>query len=132
MNSMMTKEQVKELSKLAELFETDCRRVADVLRDFEAYRNPWEHNISNAEDFFPFPDEVYWKGWDRDNDLISGTFPIEYLSMTDDEIREAAEKYNAEYLEKKRLEKEDMERAETAAEYELYERLKEKFEGTKI
>lgn len=129
----MTKEEVKKFKELCEQFEEDCSRVASILSQFEVY-NKSEENITFASRFLPNgKDEVYWHGdeyWRYGgHEEHEGYFPIKYLSMTDEQVRKAGARKNAEFLKKKK-EKEDAIAAEKKRkEYEQYQKLKEQFEN---
>jgi hypothetical protein len=124
----MKQEEIKKFDELNVFFQNDCHRVAEVLMGFFVYRDPWYSDIRNASTFEIQGDEVAWEGRDRDNDLISGTFPSRYLSMSNEDIEREAKERNEEYL--KELEEKDKAREEKRQQekYEQYLKLKKEFE----
>ena len=130
----MKQEQIEQYESLNAIFQEDCERVARILSDYAVYTERWEtSNIEFAQNFSLCGVEVDWNGdeyWSYGgHEYHSGSFPVSYLSMTDEELRAAAEKENNAYLEELRKKKEKKQKAQDAADYEQYQRLKEKFEN---
>lgn len=125
----MKQEEIKKFDELNVYFQNDCHRVVDILMGFFVYRDPWFSDIRYANTFEIQGDEVAWEGHDRDNDLISGTFPSRYLSMSNEDIEREAKERNEEYL--KELEEKDKKREEKRQQekYEQYLKLKKEFEN---
>ena len=125
------------------------KTLEELVNVFEAY----EEIVSRASDIAELPSgtSVDYIEYDGANGMIDvyGTsvcrgecyheedrFPIEWLIMTDEQVKEAkAEKKRAELLAKQEREREKAERAAREQEEKdraEYERLKLKFEGTTV
>lgn len=124
----MTKKDLEQYQKLHDEFVSECERVAKILSNLEdSY--PYD-NTAFAETFEPCGVEVSWAGYDihcGETDYYNGYFPIEYLTMTDDELNKIVEKKN----EERKAEQERREKAKAAQEKEWrkakYEELKKEF-----
>ncbi len=124
----MQKKDLEQYQKLHDEFVSECKRVAKILSNLEnSFPND---NIAFAETFEPAGVEVSWTGYDSycgETDYYSGYFPIEYLTMTDDELNKIVEKKNKEW----EAEQERREKAKAAQEKEKrkakYEELKKEF-----
>lgn len=127
----MTPEEINAYAELSEKFNNDCDRVAKILGQFKVFAKNWADNINYADNFTINGDSVKWEGLDFDNDYISGSFPVEYLSMTDSEVKEKAFEQNEKYLEEIRKEMEAIKERELDSEYKKFLELKEKFENKK-
>lgn len=128
----MTKEQIEQYESLNKIFQEDCERIAKVLSDYDVFTKRWEtSDITYAQNFSICGVDVDWNGdeyWNYGgHEYHSGSFPVSYLSMTENELRAAAEKENNAYLDELRKRKEKRQKAQDAADYEQYKRLKEKF-----
>lgn len=104
----MQKKDLEQYQKLHDEFVSECKRVAEILSNLEdSY--PYD-NTAFAETFEPAGVEVSWTGYDTyrgETDYYNGYFPIEYLTMTDDELNRIVEKKNEEWeAEKERINKE--------------------------
>jgi len=127
----MKKEELAQYAELCEKFEDECNRVCNILKDSKIRHGDCE-DISYAERFrLCGYDSVVWEGdeyWSYGgHEEHSGDFPTDFLTMSDDELLKIVEKENEEWearQEKKRREKEEMERAKRLAEYE---KLKKEF-----
>ena len=119
-----------DLNKFAELYNKfieDCNRVADILK----YAPEYEKDIDFADEFVLEGDDVFWEGdeyWNYGgHEYHSGTFPAEYLTMSDKELKgivdKKIEEYNKRQEEKKRLRRE----AEKEARRKEYEKLRAEF-----
>ena len=126
---MMTQEEINKFSELSDKFYNDCYRVTEILGRFKVFTQHWSNDIRYADNFTVNGNSVEWDGSDRENDCISGSFPVEYLFMTDSEVEEKASEQNEKYLEEIRKEMEDIKERELQSEYETYLRLRNKFEG---
>lgn len=117
----MTQEELEEIKEL----EKKIKKIFSDLKDEGGY-------ICFADTFYCEDDEVAWHGVETGSyqyyEEHNGYFPIEYLSFTDDELRDEVVKKNIEY--KKRLEKEreEKEKAETEKRRKLFETLKKEFD----
>ena len=129
----MTKEQVEQYQTLDNIFNEECSRVAEILRDYEVYTDKWETgDITYAQEFSIDGVVVDWKGdeyWNYGgHEYHSGDFPVSYLSMSENELRAVAEKENDAYLAEINAEVRKRKEAQDKADYEKYLKLKEKFE----
>ena len=126
----MKKEELAQYVVLCEKFENECNRVCNILKDSKNRHGNCE-DITYAERFHLSDDSVAWKGdeyWSYGgHEYHSGYFPVDFLTMSDDELLKIVEKENEEWeaeQEKKRREAKEMERAKRLAEYE---KLKKEF-----
>lgn len=124
----MTQEDIKEYMKLNNKFIKDCKRVKEIfsdLRDDDGY-------IYFANTFYCEYDEVHWHGVESGSyqyyEDHYGSFPIKYLSFTDDELRAVVEQKNKEYDEQLEKEHEEEEEREKAKRKILFETLKREFD----
>lgn len=133
----MLKEEVEQLKKLAKPFINDCERVVKIIGKFGVFNQCGSGCLAFADTFRVTEDEqIWWEGdeyWNYGGyEHHSGTFPIEYLAMTDEELLAEGTRLNEEYLEKKRKEKEEEEKknkeAKKKRDYATYLRLKKEFE----
>lgn len=120
----MDKKELKQLTKLYDKFFDDCCRVRDILIDSNKRHGEYV-DITYADTFNIMGDYVSWKGdeyWEHGGyEEHSGYFPLDLLTMTDDELREIVAKENEELEreeEMKKKEKADREKAERLAKYE--------------
>lgn len=127
----MTQEELEKYSELNKKFRNDCERIAEILSDL---KEPKQHdgcNITYADNFCLCGTDVDWSGdeyWNYGGyEHHSGSFPKEYLTMTDDEIRAIVEKENMKYDEKKEAEKKTKEDEDRAERFRQYEELKKEF-----
>ena len=126
----MDQKQLQEYRILNSLFEKDCDRVAKVLKGLERNKGREGSDIDYADEFHLSGDEIDWYGTEYfrgDCEYHSGSFPVAYLDMTDEEIQAIVDKDNEEYrkeCEKKRKEEEDK---KTAAAWAMYQKLKKQF-----
>ena len=129
----MSPKQLQEYRLLQEEFENDCQRVAKILEGLERYKGMEGRDIRYAESFVINGDNIDWSGeetWRYGGyEMHSGSFPVAYLFMTDDELKEIVDLANEEYRMKQeenaRLEQEK----QKAKRMEEYEKLKKEFEG---
>lgn len=90
-------------------------------------------NICSCEDIMGFCNygdgNIYIRVWSQDCGNDAYCFPLKYMSMTDDEIKECEKKKAEEIREKaEREDREEKKRLEREERKE-YERLKKKYEG---
>lgn len=101
----MTKEEVKTFVELYDKFIEDCKRVRIVMDS--VYRN--KYSIYYANTYRLKKDKVLWYG-ERTSEYpnefgdfytvdLWGSFPIEYLSMSDEVLREAVIQHYQQELE---------------------------------
>ena len=127
----MTQEELKKYSELNNKFISDCERVAKILSDLKEPKQYDGCDITYAGDFYLCGADVEWSGdeyWNYGgHEHHSGSFPKEYLTMTDDELKAIVEKENKEYNEKKEAEKKAKEDKDRAERFRRYEELKKEF-----
>lgn len=124
----MNKQDLKQLSTLYSEFEKECQRVADILSNLENHNG----EVMYATEFKPGGNIVIWSGHDtfwHETTYYYGDFPLEYLTMTDDELKEIVEKENEAHRKKEDEDEKKKEEAEKAKRREEYEKLKKEFEG---
>ena len=117
----MKKTDLEKYSELHEEFIRECDRVADIVKHMPLYKN----DIEFADRFVLEGDDVFWEGdeyWSRGgHEYHSGTFPAEWLTMTDDELLFIVEKEIDDYnklAEERSKKKAEEEKAARRAEYE--------------
>lgn len=117
----MKKADLEKYSELHEEFIRECDGVVGIVKDMPEYKN----DIEFADKFVLEGGTVFWEGdeyWSRGgHEFHSGTFPAEWLTMTDDEllviVEEKIDKYNK-WVEEKHKKKAEEEKAARRAEYE--------------
>ena len=96
----MTQEELTQYVELCEKFEDECNRVCNILKDSKI-RHGSCGNISYAERFRLCDDSVAWEGdeyWSYGgHEEHSGYFPVDFLTMSDDELLKIVEKENEEW-----------------------------------
>lgn len=123
----MKKDDLNKFTELYNKFLEDCNRVVNILKQAPEYKN----DIEFAGTFILEDDTVDWEGdeyWNYGgHEYHSGSFPAEYLTMSDEELKKIVDKkieeYNKREEEKKRLRRE----AEKAERFKEYEKLKAEF-----
>lgn len=93
----MTREEIKLYDELDTKFIEAAEKAVQILRKS---RKREREGIAEANEFKIYDDEVYWKGvisCRGEQDEVDGFFPIDYLSMSDEELEEAVKKENEEY-----------------------------------
>jgi len=127
----MTQEELKRYSELNNKFISDCKRIAKILSGLEEPKQHEGCDITYANDFCLCGACVDWSGdeyWNYGgHEYHSGSFPEEYLTMTDDEIIAIVEKENMKYDEKKKAAKKIREEKDRAKRFKQYEELKKEF-----
>lgn len=125
----MKPEELQKYRMLNRAFEENCDRVAKVLRGREFGKET--HDITYANEFHLDGDEVCWSGdeyWNYGgHEYHSGSFPVEYLVMDDEELRKIVEEENRKHNEEVEKRKEERRKQEKSARLELYEKLKKEF-----
>lgn len=127
----MTREELEKYSELNNKFTSDCERVAKILSDLKEPKQHEGCDISYANDFCLCGANVDWSGdeyWNYGgHEYHSGSFPKEYLTMTDDELKAIVEKENNKYTERKEAAKKIREEKDRAKRFRQYEELKKEF-----
>lgn len=130
-------EAEQRASRLRKGFVARCLCIRKYL-EFVHYKvlGNWDENPYYAKEFEIDGDEVLWSGTDNDGDYVEGSFPLELLTYTDEQLEKWAndkvaqiEKQKEEELIKKEKEDSERKRNDERLEFELYQRLKEKYEG---
>ena len=123
----MEKSDLNKFSELYNKFIEDCNRVIDILR----YSPEYENDIEFADKFVLEDDTVFWNGdeyWSYGgHEYHSGTFPAEYLTMSDKELKQIVDKKIEEYTKKQEEKKKLRAEAEKAARLKEYEKLRAEF-----
>lgn len=128
----MKKEELEKFKNLYPLFIKEAERVAKILSNVKKYQESYSSNPMFADKFTLEDNEVYWEGdeyWQyQGHEEHSGYFPIEYLSMTDEEIWNIVNDMNTKYEEEKKREKKEKEERLRKQRKAEYERLKKEFD----
>lgn len=129
----MKKEELEKFKNLYPLFIKEAERVAKILSNVKKYQKSYSSNPKFADKFTLEDNDVCWEGdeyWAfQGHEEHSGYFPIEYLSMTDDEIWNIVNDMNTKYDEEERKKKEEKEESLRKQRKAEYERLKKEFDG---
>ena len=128
----MTQEELKQYKELNEKFENDCNRVCAILVGSKKRQGECK-DIRYVERFYIAGDSVYWEGdeyWNYvGHEHHSGSFPSDFLAMSDDELHKIVEKENEEWkAEQKRKNKENAAKEKERRKAQ-YEELKKEFGG---
>ena len=92
----MTQEELKQYRRLHKRFVADCKRVAKFLSDYSYFCK--DGNVFYATSFEVNSDKVHWS---YDDYCYEGYFPLEYLTMTKEQLEEDADKRERMFREKK-------------------------------
>lgn len=127
----MIKEELKKFEELYDKFLEDCNRVTHILTNSKERTTHECCNINYAETFTLDGNYVSWEGdeyWQfQGHEHHSGYFPVEFLTMSDDELMKIVDKENKEYDKKQEAKEKEKEEREKAARLEQYNKLKEEF-----
>lgn len=123
----MKKEELNQLQDLYGKFEKDADRVARILRGSKKQTYCGD-DINYADEFRVDGDLVRWEGDEygsyQYHEVHSGVFPLEYLSMTDDELNKIVEQENREYEEEQEAKRKIKEEYEKKTKLAMYNKLK--------
>ena len=126
----MTQEELKQYIQLSDKFEDECDRVRIILS--ESKKRCFPNDIRFADKFTIEHDNVMWEGCETSmyggESLYSGMFDLNYLTMTDDELRKVVERENLEWDKEQKEIKEKGEELAKKARRKQYELLKKEFE----
>lgn len=126
----MTQEELNKFSELNEKFDQDCYRVSNILRNLKQYKGSEGKDITYAENFTLYGDDVEWSGdeyWNYGgHEYHSGSFPKEFLTMSDKELESIVAKKNEEYEKELEAKKAEQEKAEKQRDFQMYNELKTK------
>lgn len=123
----MQKKDLEQYQKLHDEFVSDCERVAKILSNL---KDSSYDNTGFADTFESVGAEVHWIGYDSycgETDYYYGYFPVEYLTMTDDELLKIVEKENEEWEAKQEKDKQEKAAQEKEKRKAKYEELKKEF-----
>ena len=127
----MTQEEIKEYIRLCDKFEDECYRVRTILSESKK-RTVSSNDITFADEFRIECNNVMWEGletWCYGGERWhNGMFDLNYLSMTDDELRKVVERENLEWDREQKEQKERDEELSKKSRREQYKLLKKEFE----
>ena len=128
----MTQEEIKNYCELNNKFEDECYRVCKILEGLERIKNSDGHDIRFAEEFVVDGDDILWSGeetWQYGGyEYHTGSFPVKYLTMTDDELKAVVDEDNKLFHQEAKEDIRQKEEVEKAKRREEYERLRKEFE----
>lgn len=132
----MTQEEIKQYIRLCDKFEDECYRVRTILTESKK-RTIDPNDIRWADKFIIEHNNVVWEGretWSYGGEKWhNGMFDLNYLTMTDDELRQVVERENLEWDKEQKEMKEKGEELSKRLRRKQYELLKKEFEnGTEI
>ena len=126
----MTKNEIDQYIKLHDKFEDECYRVRTILS--ESKKRCYPNDIRWADKFIIENNNVVWEGhetWSYGGEQWhSGMFDLNYLTMSDDELRKIVEKENLEWDKEQKEQKEKGEELAKMARRKQYELLKKEFD----
>ena len=95
----MKKKEIKKYIELDKQFNVKCEKIKKIIETLPSSSLPnYKGDIFYADYFYIISDTnlVGWHGNDRYRGYLSGHFPIEYLSLTDEELKAIVDKKNSE------------------------------------
>ena len=129
----MKKEQIEEYIRLDEMFSNECCRVCNILAG--QLDDEYGEGMSRIKCFgFEIvgnDDRVGWEGsieYRGESENFSGSFPLAYLTLSDDELKKVVELKNQLYQYTLEAEKRAEEEKQRLSRKILYEELKKEFE----
>lgn len=126
----MTKNEIKQYIRLCDKFEDECYRVRTILS--ESKKRCFPNDITFANKFTIEHSNVIWEGcetWNYGGEKWhNGMFDLNYLTMSDDELRKVVEIENLEWDKEQEEQKEKGEELSKKARRKQYELLKKEFE----
>lgn len=129
----MKKEQIEEYIRLDEIFWNECYRVGGILAG--QLDNEYGEGMSRVKNFgFEIAgnnDCVSWEGnavYRGEYENFFGSFPLAYLTLSDDELKKVVELRNQLYRHLKAEEMRAEEEKQRLSRKQLYEELKKEFE----
>ena len=127
----MTQEEIKQYIRLCDKFEDECYRVCTILSESKK-RTASPNDITFADKFTIEHNNVIWEGHETWNyggeQWHCGMFDLNYLNMTDDELREIVERENLEWDKEQKEMKEKNDMLAKRLRMKQYELLKKEFE----
>lgn len=127
----MTQEEIKQYIRLCDKFEDECYRVRTILSESKK-RTIGPNDITWANKFTIEHNNVIWEGYEiwsyGGEQWHNGMFDLNYLTMTDDELRDIVKTENIEYQKEQKEMKEKSDVLAKRARKKQYELLKKEFE----
>lgn len=128
----MTQEELKQYIELSDKFEDECYRVRTVLSESKK-RTISPNDITFANKFKIKHNNVIWEGcetWSYGGEQWhDGMFDLNYLTMTNTELRKVVERENFEWDKEQEEQKKKVEEITKKARRKQYELLKKEFES---
>ena len=125
----MTQEDISKLVSLYPKFADECDRVGNILCKVYWEANRDYSDAGSCHTWTLDDKKVYGRGFDSAGDYVTCEFPLDCLTMSDQQLYDLVEQINEDYRkkkeEKKRREAEQLKKKELA---EL-KRLQEKYKG---
>lgn len=127
----MTQEEIKTFNELYRKFQKECERVKEVLSTLphqiggDIYLADYFYRICDMD----MDDAVLWIGYDETYEEVNGSFPLEYLSLTDDELKAIVDEEKRKFEEEQLAKRAEADKKEKEIRKELYEQLKKEFES---
>lgn len=126
----MTQEEIKEYIRLCDKFKDECYRVCKILS--ESKKRCFLNDIKYADKFTIEHNNIMWEGYERWNyggeQYHNGMFDLNYLTMTDDELRDIVKMENIEWDKEQKEQEEMSEELAKKLRRKQYELLKKEFE----
>lgn len=124
----MNKEELSQLVELYSKFEKDAERVSRILRKSKKQTCQYG-NINYADQFRIDGDSVSWEGDEygsyQYHEVHSGNFPLEYLTMSDEDLNKIVDQENRDYEEEEKQLKKEQEERERCTKLAMFNKLKE-------
>ena len=121
----MTEKELANYRQLNDIFVSECERVANILKDEPG------SDTAFAEEFRIEGEDVCWEGdeyWNYGgHEHYSDSFPAEYLTMPEDQLKEIVRKKIEEHEAKVQAKKEAERAKATEERRKKYEELKKEF-----
>ena len=123
----MTQEDISKLVSLYPKFVNECDRVGNIICTVYWEANRDYSDAKSCHTWTLDDEKVYGRGFDSAGDYVTCEFPLEYLTMSDQQLYDLVEQINEDYRKKK--EEKKRREAEQLKEKELAElkRLQEKY-----
>lgn len=128
----MKKKEIKKYIELNKQFNVKCEKIKKIIETLPSSSLPnYKGDIFYADYFYIISDTnlVGWHGNDRYRGYLSGHFPIEYLSLTDEELKAIVDKKQRELREEQLAKDAEVEKKKKEERKKLFEELKKEFES---
>lgn len=113
---MMTENEINTYVELDKKFKEECERVTEILMDADIYSETGRTDNPCYADEYSVMDK--WIQWHSSDRTQSGCFPVDYLRMTEDELKNVVQRMDDDYKRAKE---------EREARHKLYLELKREF-----